>query len=94
MKRSKSKRKALPRFQSEATERDFWLTHDSAAYFDLSKARPAVFSNLKSTTRTISLRIPETLLAEIRTLANKMDVPYQSLMKVFLAERVTAERKK
>ena len=94
MKKANRKRKALPVFESESAERSFWLVHDSADYFDLSKARRVVFPNLKPTTRTISLRIPETLLAEIKVLANQRDVPYQSLMKIFLAERVTRERKR
>ena len=94
MKKANRKRKVLPSFESESAERNFWLVHDSADYFDLGKARRAVFPNLKPTTRTISLRIPETLLAEIKVLANRRDVPYQSLMKIFLAERVTRERKK
>lgn len=87
----KAKRKTLPRFRSEKAERDFWLTHDAAAYVDLGKARPAVFPELKPSTRTISLRIPESLLAKIKTLANKRDVPYQSLMKLLLDERVQEE---
>jgi len=94
MKKANRKPKALPAFESESAERSFWLVHDSADYFDLGKARRVVFPNLKPTTRTISLRIPETLLAEIKVLANQRDVPYQSLMKIFLAERVTRERKK
>jgi predicted DNA binding CopG/RHH family protein len=94
MKKANRKRKALPAFESESAERSFWLVHDSADYFDLGTARRVVFPILKPTTRTISLRIPETLLAEIKVLANQRDVPYQSLMKIFLAERVTRERKK
>ncbi len=93
MKKAQRKRKTLPRFESESAEREFWQVHDSADYLDLSKARSVVFPNLKPTTRTISLRLPETLLAEIKVLANKKDVPYQSLMKIFLAERVARERK-
>jgi predicted DNA binding CopG/RHH family protein len=87
----KDKRKTLPRFRSEKAERNFWQTHDSADYVDLSKARRAVFPELKPTTRSISLRIPETLLARIKTLANKRDIPYQSLMKLMLDERVQEE---
>ncbi len=87
----KGRRKTLPIFKSEKSERDFWLSHDSHDYFDLGRARPAVFPNLKPTTRTISLRIPESLLAKIKTLANKRDIPYQSLMKLLLDERVKEE---
>jgi predicted DNA binding CopG/RHH family protein len=87
----KAQRKELPKFNSETEEREFWRTHDSAQYLDLSRMQPAVFPNLKPTTRTISIRLPETLLSEIKMLANKQDVPYQSLIKVFLAQRVREE---
>lgn len=89
------KKKALrkiPTFRSESEERDFWETHDSVDYVDWSAARRAGFPNLKPSTETISLRLPAGLLADIKTLANKRDVPYQSLLKVFLAERVERER--
>lgn len=87
----KKKFKPIPRFKNEDDERDFWATHDSSDYIDWSKAERAVFPNLKSSTQTISLRLPETLLAYIKSLANKRDVPYQSLMKMFLADRVAQE---
>jgi predicted DNA binding CopG/RHH family protein len=87
----KKAKRAVPRFRSERQEREFWRTHDSADYLDLSRAQAAVFPNLKASTRAISIRLPEHLLAEIRTLANRTDVPYQSLIKVYLAERVAAE---
>src|SRR5579864_8843354 len=83
--------KPIPDFATEAAEREFWETHDSAEYLDWRKARPAVFPDLKPSTETISLRLPAALLAELRVLANKRDVPYQSLLKVFLAERVDRE---
>jgi predicted DNA binding CopG/RHH family protein len=86
-----SKLKKVPEFKSEAEERDFWLTHDATRYLDLSQARPAIFPNLQPTSRTISIRLPEILLAEIKTLAAKRGVPYQSLMKVLLTERVEEE---
>jgi len=82
----------LPRFRSEAEEREFWETHDSALYVDWSGAKLALFPNLKPSTETISLRLPASLLAEVKALANKRDVPYQSLLKVYLAERVARER--
>ena len=82
----------IPRFQSEADERSFWETHDTADYVDWARAQPAVLPNLKPSTETISLRLPAALLAELRVLANKRDVPYQSLLKVFLAERLARER--
>ena len=83
--------KKLPTFRSEAAERKFWAEHDSTEYVDWSKAKRAVFPNLKPSTKTISLRLPETLLEELKLLANKRDVPYQSLLKVFLSERVESE---
>jgi predicted DNA binding CopG/RHH family protein len=88
----RSARKVIPRFSSEAEERAFWETHDTGPFVDWGKARVAVFSNLKPSTETISLRLPAALLADLKALANKRDVPYQSLLKVFLAERVDRER--
>ncbi|MCK6371454.1 MAG: BrnA antitoxin family protein [Gammaproteobacteria bacterium] len=85
-------RKSLPAFASEAQEAGFWATHDSADYVDWSQARPVIFPDLKPTTTTISLRLPAHLLADLKRLANRRDVPYQSLLKVFLAERLAAER--
>ena len=84
-------RKAIPTFRSKVAERNFWETHDTSPFVDWSKARVAVFPNLKPSTETISLRLPAALLAELKALANKRDVPYQSLLKVFLAERVDRE---
>ena len=84
-------RKAVPTFNSEGEERTFWETHDTSPFVDWRKARVAVFPNLKPSTETISLRLPAALLAELKALANKRDVPYQSLLKVFLAERVERE---
>jgi predicted DNA binding CopG/RHH family protein len=84
--------KSIPRFRSEAEERAFWEAHDVTEYADFSEAREASFPNLKLSTETISLRLPAGLLAELKTLANQRDVPYQSLLKVFLAERVAKER--
>jgi len=83
--------KRIPKFRSEAEEREFWETHDSTPYVDWSRARLVTFPNLKPSTETISLRLPAPLLADLKALANKRDVPYQSLLKVFLAERIAAE---
>ncbi len=83
--------KKIPTFKTEAEEQEFWATHDSADYVDWSKAKRAVFPNLKPSTKTISLRLPETMLEELKLLANKRDVPYQSLLKVFLSERIEDE---
>ena len=80
--------KPLPKFASESAERRFWETHDSTPYIDWSKAERAVFTQLKPTTRSITLRLPETLLAALKTAANQRDVPYQSLIKVWLEEKL------
>jgi predicted DNA binding CopG/RHH family protein len=81
----------IPEFQNEDEEREFWATHDSTDYVDWTQARRAVFPNLKPTTRAISLRLPESMLDELRQMANQRDVPYQSLIKVFLRERMNQE---
>jgi predicted DNA binding CopG/RHH family protein len=85
------KLKPIPSFRSDDEERAFWATHDAVDYFDLSKARRLTFPDLKPSTETISLRLPAALLADLKVLANAMDVPYQSLLKVYLAERVADE---
>lgn len=77
---------------SEREEREFWETHDTSPFVNWSQARIAVFPNLKPSTETISLRLPTALLSELKALANKRDVPYQSLLKVFLAERVSTKK--
>ena len=81
----------LPAFASEEEERDFWTEHDSTEFVDWSRAERVILPNLKASTRTISLRLPEHMLDELRMLANKRDVPYQSLLKTFLADRLDAE---
>jgi len=88
---AKKRLKPIPRFETEAEEREFWATHDTTDYIDWSRARRAVFPNLRPSTETISLRLPAPLLADLKTLANERDVPYQSLLKVFLAEQVRQE---
>ena len=90
--RNKRARKPIPHFATEDMERDFWRTHDTVDYFDYSKAVRATFPELKPSTATISLRLPASMLEELKALANERDVPYQSLMKVFLAERISHER--
>ncbi len=85
------KLKKLPRFKSEKEEFDFWSTHDSTQYVDYSEAKRAVFPRLKPSTRTISIRLPESLIEHLKVLANKRDVPYQSLLKMFLTEKVEEE---
>ena len=81
----------IPKFKNEDEEREFWATHDATEYLDLSRARRVTFPNLKPSTRTISVRLPESMLFELKHLANKRDVPYQSLLKIFLAERIKQE---
>jgi predicted DNA binding CopG/RHH family protein len=83
--------KAIPKFENEDEEREFWAEHDSADYLEWGKAERVIFANLKPSTKTISLRMSESMLNELRLLANKRDVPYQSLIKVFLQERIDQE---
>ncbi len=88
------KLKRIPKFKNEDEERDFWATADTTEYFDTEKPIDMDLSQLKPSTETISLRLPQFLLWRVKQLANKRDVPYQSLMKIFLAERVEQELKK
>ena len=85
--------KPIPKFDTEEQEQEFWASHDSTEYVDWGQAKRVVLARLKPSTQTISLRLPESLLEELKLLANKRDVPYQSLLKVFLAERVAQERR-
>ena len=86
--------KKIPRFKNEDEEREFWAERDSTAYLDWSQGKRAVLSELKPSLKTISLRLPESMLSELKLLAHKRDVPYQSLLKIFLAERLREELKK
>jgi len=86
------KKKKIPEFKSEDNERDFWAERDSTEFVDWRKAKRAVLPNLKPSVKTISLRLPESMLAELKMLANKRDVPYQSLMKMFLADHWSERR--
>ncbi len=88
----KKPRKTPPKFRSETAERAFWQRNDSPAFIDWKKAHWTRFPSLRASTRTISLRLPESMLDELKALANQRDVPYQSLLKVFLAERIARER--
>lgn len=88
----KPKKKPIPRFATEADERAFWDDSDSADHIDWSAAERVRLPALKPSTTTISLRLPAGMLEELKVLANARDVPYQSLLKVFLAERLAAER--
>ena len=87
-----SNAKKPPKFQSESEERAFWESHDSSEYVDWERAQVATLPNLKPSTKTISLRLPESLLDRIKIEANKRDMPYQSLIKVWLAEVVKENR--
>ena len=94
MPKSRAKpRKSIPAFRSEDEERAFWATADTSEYFAYPQATRVAFPNLKPSTATISLRLPQGLLDELKVLANQRDVPYQSLLKVYLAERIAAERR-
>lgn len=88
---SAKKKKKVPKHRSEEREREFWASADSTEYVDWKKAQRVAFPELKPSLKTISLRLPEMMLAELKALANKRDVPYQSLLKMFLAERIAAE---
>ncbi len=85
------KKRRIPAFSTEAAERAFWTKHDSTGLVDWSQGERTRFPNLKPSLRTISLRLPESMLAELKLLANKKDVPYQSLLKVYLAQRIREE---
>ncbi len=81
----------IPKFKNEDEEREFWASHDSADYIDWKKAKRVTLPNLKPSVKKISLRLPESMLEELKLLANKRDVPYQSLLKIFLSERIEKE---
>ena len=84
-------KKKIPKFESEDQERDFWSNRDSTEHIDWEKAKRLSLPNLKPSTRTISVRLPESMLDDLKMLANKKDIPYQSLLKVFLSERIKDE---
>ena len=85
--------KKIPKFKTEDEEREFWATHDSTDYFDWKKAKRVVMPELKPSLKTISLRLPESMLEELKLIAHKKDVPYQSLLKIFLSEKIEEELK-
>ena len=86
-------KKRVPEFRTEEQERKFWATQDSTGYIDWSQAKRRKLANLKPSLRSISLRLPVSMIEDLKVLANKRDVPYQSLLKVFLAERLEQERR-
>ena len=79
------------KFKNEDQERDFWSKNDSTDYIDWKKGKKVILSNLKPSVKTISIRLPEMMLEELKLLANKKDIPYQSLLKIFLAEKIESE---
>ncbi len=81
----------VPRFRNEDEERDFWASHDSTEFVDWPQAERVKLPNLRPTTRTISIRLPEAMIERLKVLANKRDVPYQSLLKMFVADKIEEE---
>ena len=86
------KDRRIPEFKNEDEEREFWATHSPLDYFDNTSVKSATFPKLKPSVKSISIRLPEDMLAELKTLANKKDVPYQSLAKIYLARQISLER--
>jgi len=84
--------KSIPKFKNEDEEREFWAAHSPLDYFDTRKFTRASFPKLKPSLKSISIRLPEDMLAELKILANKKDVPYQSLAKIYLARQIALER--
>jgi len=83
--------KKIPKFRSEAEERSFWQKNDTSDFIDWKKAERISFPNLKPSVRSISLRLPESMLNDLKVIANKKDIPYQSLMKIFISEKIKEE---
>jgi len=86
----------VPKFRNEQDERDFWITHDTTEYFDFSKSSRVEIEfdpGIEAPVKSISLRLPREMLNQLKVLANKKDIPYQSLIKVYLAEKIAQERK-
>jgi len=84
--------KPIPKFKNEKQEHNFWSKHETAEFFDISNPIRLDFSNLKRSTKPITIRLPQSLVSSLKLLANKKDVPYQSLMKIFLAQKIQEER--
>lgn len=85
-------KQSIPNFKDEQEEQAFWAAHDSTDYLDWQQAKQVVFPRLKPSTKTISLRLPESMLDQLRVMANKRDVPYQSLIKIILQQQIDQER--
>lgn len=88
------KKNKIPKFRTEEEERNFWSSHNSTEYIDWSKAKDITLSNLKPSVKSISIRLPEIMVEELKLLAHKKDVPYQSLMKIYISEKVEEELQK
>ena len=86
-----NKFKNIPAFKNEDEEREFWANNDSTEFVDWKKSEKVAFANLKPSTKTISLRLPEFILDELKIIAHKRDIPYQSLIKMFLKDRINQE---
>ena len=84
-------KKKIPKFKTEVEERKFWQQNDSSEYIDWADAEKVILPRLRPSTRKISIRLPESMIEELKVLANKRDVPYQSLLKIFLSERINSE---
>lgn len=91
---TKKNKKPIPEFRTEEEEREFWAKADSTEYIDWTAARRVKLPNLRPSLRTVSIRLPVSMIEDLKVLANKRDVPYQSLLKVFLAERLEQERRR
>ncbi|MBN2578408.1 MAG: BrnA antitoxin family protein [Pirellulales bacterium] len=91
MPKQKKPMRKIPRFENEDRERAFWATHDSTQYVDWRRAKRPKLPNLRPTTKTISIRLPESMIERLKILANKRDVPYQSLLKMFVADKIEEE---
>jgi len=87
----KPRMRKVPKFESEDQERDFWASHNSTDFVDWRRAERIKLPNLRPTTRTISIRLPESMIERLKILANKRDIPYQSLLKMFVADRIEEE---
>ena len=91
MPKVKPRVRKVPRFRNEDEERDFWASHDSTEFVDWHQAERVKLPNLRPTTRTISIRLPEAMIERLKVLANKRDIPYQSLLKMFVADKIEEE---
>ena len=91
MPKVKRRMRKIPKFRNEDQERDFWASHDSTEFVEWRQVKRVKLPNLRPTTRTISIRLPESMIERLKVLANKRDVPYQSLLKMFVADKIEEE---